>query len=424
MQTADVVGLIVILLLIALCVTFITAYIQLPYTLALVIVGLIIGESHLFPTVVLSPDLVLFIFLPGLLFEGAWNLDSKYLLGDWLPVTLFVILGLLFSIAVIAITLHYMESFDWLTATLLGAIVSPTDPVSVVGLLRRMHMDKRLLTLLEGESLFNDGTAAVAYAVILAFVAGASVIPGFNLSSPAGALANSVLGFLLLAGGGLGVGVLVGLIASLLLPLVTDHLIETTVTAVMAYGVYLLADVLHTSGILAVVAATLVLGNYGRQRGITPRAQEVIDALWEFIAFVANSLLFLLVGFEIRVVSVSHVLVPIGWTVLALVVSRGVSMILLVPTSDGLVARRYGRPIGWRWLRPIPIRWRTILILGGLRGALSLALVLSLPTNLPYRDQLIGIVYGVVLVTLLGQGIGLRVLLPHLHKQGTDTSSD
>jgi CPA1 family monovalent cation:H+ antiporter len=416
-QTAYVVGLIVVLLLITLCVTFVTGYIRLPYTLALVVVGLVIGESHLFPTVVLSPALVLFIFLPGLLFEGAWNIDGGRLRRDWLPVTLFVIPGLLFSVAVVAAILHYAQGFGWLAALLLGAILSPTDPVAVVGLLRRMHMNKRLLTLLEGESLFNDGTASVVYQVVLAFVVGASVIPGLTLANPAGALENSVLGFLLLAGGGIGIGALIGLAASLVLPLVTDHLIETTVTAVMAYGVYLLADALHTSGILAVVAAALVLGNYGCQHGITPHAQEVIDALWEFAAFVANSLLFLLVGLQIRVVPVSHVLVPIGWTILALVVSRGVSMVLLIPASDSLVARLRKGQMGWRWLRPIPARWRTILILGGLRGALSLALVLNLPLTLPERDQLIGIVYGVVLVMLLGQGLGLRFLVPKLRME-------
>jgi len=414
MQTANLVALIVILLLIALCVTFITQYIRLPYTLALVVIGLIVGESGVFPTITLSPDIVLFIFLPGLLFEGAWNLDGKYLVGDWLPITLLATVGVLLGMAIVAVILHFAQGFDWLTAALLGAILAPTDPVSVVGLLRRMRVNKRLLTLLEGESLFNDGTASVAYEVVLAFVVGSAVVPGITLTTPAGALGNSVLGFLLLAGGGLGIGALVGLAISLVLPLVTDHLIETTVTAVTAYGVYLLADALHTSGILAVVAAALVLGNYGRQRGITPRAQEFIDALWEFIAFVANSLLFLLVGLEIRVVPITNVLVPIGWAILALVASRTTSIVSLLPASDRLVARLRSGRVGWRWLRPIPGRWRSILILGGLRGALSLALVLNLPLNLPDRARLLGIVYGVVLVTLLAQGFGLRFLAPQL----------
>jgi len=202
---------------------------------------------------------------------------------------------------------------------------------------------------------------------------------------------------------------------------VDDHLIEITVTVSVAYGVYLLGIALRTSGLLAVVGAGLVLGSYGRNTGMSERTRQAAHDIWEFLGYLANSLLFLLLGVQIGESNLLHALAGIGLALAGVVIGRAAMIYILLPLHDAF-ARRLARKkpsipssLSSR-PQPVPSRWRPIILLSGLRGALSIALVLSLPIALPERDLLEGIVYGVVLVTLLGQGIGLRVLLPRWKK--------
>lgn len=433
MTTSEEIRLIVLLLLIALGVALAARWARLPYTLGLVIVGLVIGFFHFLPDITLTPDLVLFIFLPPLLFEGAWNLEQRELLRNWLPIFLLAGPGLGISIAVVGLILHFAVGLAWSVAFLLGAIISPTDPIAVLALLRKLGLSPRLRVLIEGESLFNDGTAAAVTQVLLLVVvssAAASIglvsiagTAGGGAVSQAGpggtAIAEEILlDMLRLVGGGIGLGLVVGFVVSRLVRHVDDHLIETTITVVVAYGVYLLGEAAQVSGILAVITAGLVLGSYGRKIGMSQATQEAVDGFWEFAAYTANSLLFLLMGLEIGQHPLTVGIVPIIWAVLSVVVGRALMIYLFIPLYNLLVKQLEGKKVA-AYIAPglIPRRWCLLMLGTGLRGALSLALALALPLPTPNRDLLIISVYGVVLVTLLGQGLGLRFLLPMFRRQ-------
>ncbi len=420
-QTADNVRLIVVLLLIALGVALLARWAKLPYTLGLVGVGLLIGIFHLLPGVILTPDIVLFIFLPALLFEGAWNLEQRELLRNWLPITLLAGPGLGISVVIVGLILHITVGLSWEVALLIGAILSPTDPVAVIALLRRLAIAPRLRILIEGESLFNDGVAAALTQVLLGLALGSAAagVAVIQQSTNGGQIAGEIaLSLLQLMGGGIALGLVIGYLVSRLVRYVDDHLIETSITTVVAYGTYLLADTVHVSGILAVITAALILGSYGRKTGMATHTQEAVDGVWEFAAYIANSLLFLLVGLEIGRFPLTTALAAIIWSVVSVVVGRALMIYLLIPLYN-LIARHLAATRLGPWIAPglIPRRWRLLLLGTGLRGALSLALALSLPLATPNRDELILIVYGVVLVTLLGQGFGLRFLLPLLRRE-------
>jgi CPA1 family monovalent cation:H+ antiporter len=411
--TLESVQLLVILLLITLGVALISRRLRLPYTLVLVIVGLVIGFSPLLPNLRLSPDVIMFLFLPALLFEGAWNVEVKLLVANWLPVLLLAVPGLLLSLLIVAAILHWSLGFSWLLAMLVGAMISPTDPVAVLALLRQMGLSDRLRTIVEGESLFNDGVGAVAFELVLGFLLAASSATGAVHESPPGLVILDVLWLML---GGIAIGLGVGLIVARFLRRVEDHLIEITITLITAYGVYLLGTLLQTSGLLAVVSAGLVVGSYGRQAGLSERAVDAADDVWEFIGYIANSLIFLLLGVQIGESHLTEALPGISWALVGVVVGRAAMIYIFLPLHDALARRLDGKhspkPAIFPHAIPLPSRWRPIILLSGLRGALSIALVLSLPTTLPQLDLLEDIVYGVVLITLLGQGIGLSVLLP------------
>jgi CPA1 family monovalent cation:H+ antiporter len=322
------------------------------------------------------------------------------------------------SLLVVAIVLHFGIGLSWLLALLVGAIVAPTDPVAVIALFQQLGVPDRLKTLVEGESIFNDGTGGAAYELILAVLlptlglAEASGNPSF-LNTPVLGIAGEVLWLIF---GGLLLGFGVGWVASRLLRRVDDHLIVITVTVAVAYGMYLLGTALHTSGLLAVVGAGLVMGSYGRKHAMSPRTIEAADDVWEFINYLANSLLFILLGFELALAHLVQSFPGIFFGLLGAVIGRVLMIYVFMPLQDVLARwwahRTAGRSPRFPRPRPVPSAWRPVMVLSGLRGALLLALVLGLPTELEQRNLLTDIVYGIILVTLLGQGLTLRVLLP------------
>jgi CPA1 family monovalent cation:H+ antiporter len=417
------VQLLILLLIVTLLVAMLARRMRVPYTLLLVIVGFLVGIGvGLFPILPhehLDPNVVLYIFIPALLFEGAWNAELDRLEAEWLPIILLVIPGVVLSILVVAVALHLGIGLEWLLALLVGAIVAPTDPVAVIALFEQLGVPDRLRILVEGESIFNDGTGGAAYELVLAVL-----LPTLGLAEVAGEPSLHTASALLIVAevlwlifGGFLLGLGIGWLASHLLRRVNDRLVVITITIAVAYGMYLLGVALQTSGLLAVVGAGLVMGSYGRKHAMSVRTIEAADDVWEFINYVANSLLFLLLGFELALTNLVQSFPGIVFGVLGALIGRVLMIYIFIPLQDVLArwwahrapkrSPRLTRP------RPIPPPWRPVIVLSGLRGALSLALVLSLPEALAQRNLLTDIVYGVILVTLLGQGLTLRFLLPH-----------
>ena len=408
-----IVRLLVILLLIALIVILVMRRLAVPYTLGLVIVGLLISiftnALNVLPNLHLDPSLVLFVFLPALLFEGAWTIETAQLRKNWFHIFLLIGPALLLELLLIAVPLNFLTELNWGTAFLLGAILSPTDPVAVLGLFRQLKVNVGLSTIIEGESLLNDGVAGAFYQIFLALV----LLSAHHQTISAGsAWLNGTGMFLLEAGGGTAIGLICGYVISQLVRIIDEPLIETTITIVTAYGVYLLADALHTSGILAVIFAALILGSYGRRIGMAERTREAVDTFWSVIAFVANALLFLLVGIQLNPLafltssSALSLLLIAGIAIVAVLLSRLVVVLLLPSLTQPLIPQSL-----WSFLSR---SWRVVIFWSGLRGALSMAFVLALPLDVPSRNLLIFATYAVVFFTLLVQGFSLRWILRRL----------
>jgi CPA1 family monovalent cation:H+ antiporter len=378
-------------------VALITKRIRLPYTVALVIAGLLIAVVPGTPHIDLTPELIVAVFLPTLIFEAAYNLNYTHLRENLRPITILAIPGVLLTASIVALLLHVAAGFDWPIAFLFGAIVSATDPVSVVAVFKEVGAPTRLRTLLEGESLFNDGTSIVVFNLILGII----LAKEFDLAA-------SLAQFVIVVAGGLILGVVMGFAFSALLRQVDDYLIEIVLTIILAYGTYFLAEVLGVSGVIAIVAAGLMAGNYAQRVAFSPSSRIAVGLSWDFFGFVANSLIFLFVGLQIKDAHFENSIPLVGLAIAAVLLSRG-----LVVGLTSLVLRLL------RIDRPLPWSWQTVLVWGGLRGALSLALALSIPSALGSpRESILVMTFGVILFTLLVQGLTIKPLLRRLHLLG------
>ncbi len=385
----------VALLLIAAAVAILARRAGVPYTIGLVLVGLAVGLVTHVSAVSLSSDLVFYVFLPVLLFEAAFALEARHLISDWRRVLILAVPGVLVAFALTAVGVHLAGGMAWGAALLFGALISATDPVSVTALFRRLGVPSRLTTLVDAESLFNDGTAAVLFAIVTAAVVdGAAVGP-----------AAAVWRFVWMAGGGLVVGLAVGYAAAWVLHLLDEHLIEITLSTIAAFGSFLLGEQLGMSGVVACVAAGLVLGSVGRRRSMSPVTRVTMDTVWEYAAFVANSLIFLLIGLRI---DLHGVVEHAGLVVIAFVVVVAARAVTIY--GFGAFSRLAGRGLPWSW--------QHVLVWGGLRGTVALALVLTLPSDMPGAETLQVVTFGVVLLSLVGQGLTIPWLVRRLELVG------
>jgi CPA1 family monovalent cation:H+ antiporter len=367
-------------------VAFVSGRLRLPYTVALVLVGLAVSALPIPDKIVVSPDLVVTVLLPGLVFEAAYRLDGSELRRTFGGVALLAVPGVLVTAAVVAFVLHAATGLPVNEAFLVGAIVSATDPVAVVSTMRRLDAPKRLVTLVDAESLFNDGTAALAFVVAVA-----------ALGSHPPTLGDSVVRFAMALLASVVIGGVAGFLISRALRTTSDHLIELTLTVLAAYGTYLVADLVQASGIIASVVAGIVLGSYGRRRSISPRALDAIDVVWEFLAFILTGAAFLLIGIAIPLPALAAATVSIVWGVVAVLAGRAIVIYALLGG-----AARLERRIGL--VPSLPLSWLHVMNWTGLRGAVAAALALSIPEGTADREMLQGIVFGVVLFTLLVQG--------------------
>ena len=377
---------IIILLLIATIVGIAARQIRVPYTVGLVVMGLVLT---LLPQVDLNirPNLFLSLLVPPLVFEGAFHLNFTDLRRNLLPILTFAIPGVVVTMIVVGVITSWGTGIPIAYGLVFGAVVAAIDPVAVIALFRTMGVPKRLQILLEGESLLNDGTAIVLFTLMIPLATQSS---GFNLIS-------SVLDFILIAGGGIIIGLILGTLISEAIRRIDDYLIETTLTTILAFGSYLIADYFHVSGVLAVVVAGLINGNIG-PAGMSPTTRIVLFNFWEYASFIANSFIFLLIGLQIDLSSLF-----ISWR------------FILIAIIGVLVARAI-TIYGLAWVgKDISKSWQHILNWGGLRGAISLALAISLPLTLgPTRTQLQVMTFGVVIFTLLVQGLTMGSLVRRL----------
>lgn len=369
---------------------------RIPYTAALVLAGVLLSTFHLPDISPLQPghrphwltsEIILILFLPALVFEGSVKLKFRELLLDSFPLLLLANLGVIIAAAVTGYFLHWTASLPLTTALLFGAIISATDPISVLAIFRDLRTTRRLSMLIEGESLLNDGTAAALFQVLLAGI----VAGHLSVAKGAGLFCLSVLG-------GTAIGLILGYAASRITQTLDDPEVEITLTTIVAYGSYLLAYHLHLSGILAAASAGLVIGNVGAPQGMTARTRTTLESFWEYVAFVMNSLIFLLIGLEVHVASLFHSWRTVLLAIAAVLIGRAVSVYLLVPASN-------------RLSETISARWQHVMVWGGLRGGLALALALSLDGNFPDRHQILDLTFGVVIFSILVQGLTMKPLL-------------
>ena len=370
------------LLLVASLVGIITERLRVPYTAGLVLIGLVLallGQRE----INVSPELFLSILVPPLIFEAAFQVKAKDLFHDLAPILSLAIPGVLLTTFLVGAVLYWGTDFSLTTALVFGSLIAATDPVAVVGLFRSLGVPHRLQILLEGESLFNDGTAIVLFNLMLTI----ALTGSFSIGA-------SILNFIVVAGGGLLIGLLLGLLISQAISIIDNALIETTLTSVLAFGSYVLAEQFNVSGVLAVVAAGLVSGNLGPRR-MAPTTKILVFNFWEYAAFLANSFVFLLIGLQIDLNILISDWRAILWAILAVLVARAASI------------------YGLSWIGPgVPRRYKHVLYWGGLRGAISLALALSLPAALGEQGTLIrSMAFGVVLFTLLVQGLTMKPLI-------------
>jgi CPA1 family monovalent cation:H+ antiporter len=361
-------------------------YVAVPYTVALVSVGLLLGLLGVHSSIHLDRDLIVNGFLPLLLFEATLPVDFRALRQALPGIVVLAVPGVILSTLLVGALLHRAIGVPLAAAALFGALISATDPVAVLALFRELRLPKALTMLVEGESVLNDGTALVLFSLLLPAAAGGT----FNLGSVG-------IQFVFVVLGGLVIGAAAGAAGAVVVKLTQDHLVELGLSVLLAYGSFLIAQALGVSGVVACVTSGLVFTSRS-ERILSSTAQELLRDVWEFGAFLANSLLFLLIGLLVSVPDLAKSVTAIGWAILAAVLAR-----VVVVYGLSVLLRLAGRRL--------PAAHQHLVFWSGLRGALAIALVLSLPQVFPSRDLFLHLTVGVVLFTLLVQGLTIRPLM-------------
>lgn len=406
MPLSEVILVVMGLLTVAMIAAAICKNIPVPYTVFLVILGIILGsfarhnpEFELLLEFQLTPDLVLFLFLPALIFESALNLDARLLMKDIIPVLVLAIPAMLISAGLIGVGLWLIQDFTIVHALLFGALISATDPVAVIALFKELGAPQRLTILVEGESLLNDATAIVFFNIIL----GLAITEQFGASDAGLAILEFFRVFL----GGLFVGAIIGIIVSELLYRIRAGMSSYLIMSiVLAYSSFAIAEhIMHVSGVMAVVSAAIALGILGVSR-IPQSERETVDETWDVIALICNSLLFLLVGLSVDISQLFSHLDSIAIAILLVLIARAAGVYSMVPATIKLFK-----------LPNVSMGERHIMWWGGLKGGLAIAIVLSIPLDMPGRDTILYITLGVVLFSLL---INASTIRPLMQKLGFD----
>jgi CPA1 family monovalent cation:H+ antiporter len=379
-----------LLLFVSAMVAMLTRRVHLPYTVGLLLAGMVLYFSHVYIKWHLSKDLIFSVFLPPLVFEAALFIHWREFKKQLPVVTLLATVGVGLAAAITALGMHYVLAWDWGSAIVFGVLIAATDPVSVIAAFKEAKAHGRLRMLIEAESLLNDGTAAVAFVTVISVLQGGhetvlAISSALLVAIVGGALIGGTIayGFMLLAGR------------------TPDYLVEITFTTLVAYGSFFVAERYHCSGVIAALTAGLVVGNFRTSGSISVAGRHALGPFWEYLAFVANSLIFLLIGAQEAQQHFEGLWVPVLVAILLVTLGRAVAIYPLC----ALFARSRLK---------VDLRHQHVLFWGGLRGALALALALSLPGDLPQHDAIVVVTFAVVAFSVFAQGLTIMPLLRRL----------
>ncbi|MCA0756360.1 sodium:proton antiporter [Paenibacillus sp. N4] len=370
-----------------------------PYSIALVIVGLLLGvtnipfleeaesfvtQSHVFQAIIIS------LFLPILLGDATLKLPFSHLKEQSKPVLALAFGGTLLSFLIIAFSAYYLLDLPLIVAFTFGALMSATDPISVISIFKSLGVPKSIVTIIEGESLFNDGIAVVLFQISSVYLLSYMELGWMGFSS-------GLLLFIKFAAGGIAIGAVLGYLFSQLIRIYDDYPLEIAFSMLLFFGSFFIAEQFHVSGVIAVVTAGLIFGNYGAKIGMSETTKVNINSFWDVVTLIANSLIFPMIGIEIKNIDFSD-----KWVTIAAAV-----VIVLAGRTIALYAST-------QWIKGFPRSWKAILNWGGLKGSLSIALALSLPASFEGREDVLVLTFSVVLFSLLVQGLTIKPLVMKL----------
>lgn len=372
---------------------------RIPYTVGLVIAGIMMAVLRVKIDLPFSKDLLFDVLLPPLIFEAALYIDWRELRRDLLVIGTYAVAGVILSLLVTAAVMHIAVGLAWPAAMLFGVLIAATDPVSIIATFKEAKVEGRLRLLVEAESLFNDSTAAVGFAVAVAFAVGNNFGVGWAVWQ---LVASAV--------GGVFVGGFAAVAALLLIGRTKDHLAELTMTTFAAFGSFWAAEHFGFSGILATTTAGLIVGNRIGRGSITERGEESMEHFWDFAAFVSNSVIFIVLGVNLALQDFKNSGLLVLFAIVAVLAGRAAAVYPL--------SALFGRTS-----RNIPVPYQHTLFWGGLRGSLALALALAVPGDVPSRQEILIATFGVVAFSIFVQGSTVTPLMRYLGELPAKKSS-
>ena len=376
-----------VILVVASLVAMLSRRIGLPYTAGLVLAGMALALFPAGADLPLSRELVFNVFLPPLIFEAALQLEWRRF-REQMPLTVvFAFLGVAISAGVVAAGMRWGLGWSWLGAAFFGVLIAATDPVSVIAAFKELRAERRLGVVVESESLLNDGVAAVGFALLIAVAAGQSLAAG----SVAASFAWTVFG-------GLAAGAAVAGLVLLVAGRTEDHLVEITLTTVAAWGSFLTAEHFGASGVFAALTAGLIVGNIGWMGSISDAGRAHVIGFWEFAAFLANSCLFIMIGSHEAHQPIALVSAALALAILLTLLGRAAAVYPLALVF---------RPTALR----LPATYQHVLVWGGLRGAVGLALALAVPDTVAEHREIVVLTFGVVAFSIFVQGLTMPPLI-------------
>lgn len=375
------------MLIVASLVAMVSRRIGLPYTAGLVLAGIGLAYVPVGADLPLSRELIFNVFLPPLIFEAAMQLRWSRFRTEMPLTVVLAFLGVAISAAIVTGGMHLLLGWSVLGAAFFGVLIAATDPVSVIAAFKEMRAEPRLSMVVESESLLNDGVAAVGFAILI------GIANGEALTASGAALA-----LIWTVAGGLAIGAVIGFVVLTVAGRTEDHLVEVTLTTVVAWGSFLLAEHIHASGVFAALAAGMIVGNLGPRGSISVAGRQHVQDFWAYAAFLANSCLFLLIGSHEAHQPIALVSLPLGIAIVLTLIGRAAAVYPL--------ALPFAR-LGLR----LPATYQHVLVWGGLRGAVGLALALAVPATVAERGQIVVITFGVVAFSIFAQGLTMPWLL-------------